>query len=79
MDLSQTKLTKAEWLSIEVSVTDAEKRILQLIIDGYNDPTKCVKNDAQSILSHMKISQSGEMDYYVFTTHFEPYIKTTQI
>jgi hypothetical protein len=76
MDLSQTKLTKAEWLSIEVSVTDAEKRILQLIIDGYNDPTKCVKNDAQSILSHMKISQSGEMDYYVFTTHFEPYIKT---
>ena len=76
MDLSQTKLTKAEWQSIEVSVSDAEKRVLQLIIDGYNDPDKSVKNDAQSILSHMKITQSDEMDAYVFATYFEPHLKT---
>mgnify|MGYP001224319353 CR=1 FL=1 len=76
MDLSQTKLNKAEWLSIEVSVSDAEKRVLQLIIDGYNNPNNSVQNDAQSILSHMKIAQSDEMDAYVFSTYFEPYLKT---
>ena len=38
MDLSKTKLTKAEWLSIEMPVSDNEKEILTLIHDGANLP-----------------------------------------
>ncbi len=74
MDLSQTKLTKAEWLSIEVAVSDSEKRILQMIMEGAAG-NNCASNDAQTILSFMKINKNDEMDYYVFETYFLPIIE----
>jgi len=36
MDLTQKKLSKSEWLNIEVLVTGTEQSILQMIIDGYH-------------------------------------------
>lgn len=70
MDLSQTKLTKMEWESIEVPVSEDEKKILQLIVDGYETPS-IKRNETQSILNHLKIDYSPEMDYYLFKTQFE--------
>ena len=37
MDLKQRKLNRSEWNSIEVSVSNSEIEILNLIIRGYND------------------------------------------
>ena len=73
MDLSQTKLTKKEWDSIEMPISDEEKKVLQLIIDGYHN-TQIRTNHNQSILNHLKIEYSEEMEYYLFKTQFEPEI-----
>lgn len=73
MDLSQTKLTKNEWTSIETPVSDDEKKVLRLIMDGWTQPDIC-RNDTQSILAHLKIDTSPEMDMYLFKTQFEPAI-----
>ena len=35
---SQSKLSKNEWTSIEKSVDNKEKQILELIVRGYSDP-----------------------------------------
>ena len=37
MDLKQRKLSKAEWESVEVPVSTAEKEVLTLICKGYHD------------------------------------------
>ena len=34
MDLSQTKLTRSEWNSIEIPISQKEKEIITLICDG---------------------------------------------
>ena len=37
MDLSQVKLNKTEWDSIEIPLRPEELRVVKLIMDGYND------------------------------------------
>ena len=37
MDLTQRKLTRAEWNSIELPISDEEKRITTLIKEGYQN------------------------------------------
>ena len=37
MDFSQSKLTKTEWESIEIPVSQSEKEILKLITNGFNN------------------------------------------
>jgi len=76
MDLSQTKLTKSEWISVEIPVSDSEKRILQLILEGYGNP-HVRKNAHLSLLGYMKIDPSKEMDYYLYTTYFLQEIAST--
>ena len=51
MDLAQRKLTKAEWEGIEIPVSLDEKKIIQMIKDGftsistsYNDTKSLHKN-----------------------------------
>ena len=73
----QIKLTKTEWESIEVPVSDAEKRILGLIQDGYHDLT-IQTNDHSSMLSFLKMEYSAEMEQYLFVTYFVPYIQKPQ-
>ena len=55
MDLRQTKLTKNEWDALEVPVPNAEKTILQLIYNGYED-LNYVFNYTLSLMSFIKIS-----------------------
>ena len=56
MDLTQIKLSKSEWLNIEVPFPDKEKAILKLIIDGYNDRNAFI-NETRSIHRIMKLEK----------------------
>ena len=69
MDLSQTKLSKSEWQSVEIPVSDQEKRILSLILEGYENPD-IRSNRHQSLIRTMKVDASEEMEYYLYTTYF---------
>lgn len=73
MDLSQTKLSKAEWASVEVPVDDAEKEILTMIMQGYHNPNICI-NTHLSLYDYLKIPASPEMDAHLFTKYFLPEI-----
>ena len=70
MDLNQNKLTRAEWETIEKPVSQNEKKVLELIIKGYND-TEIKLNDTRTFLSFTKIEKSPEIDYFVFKKYFE--------
>jgi len=74
MDLSQVKLSKAEWTSIEVSVSDSEKEILTLIMSGYDNPEIRV-NTTNSLFLHMKIEPNTELEYYLYKEYFDEEIK----
>ena len=74
MDLSQTKLSKAEWLSIEVAVSDAEKKVLELIMAGYNQP-EIRENRTLALFPYMKIEPNPELEYYLYKEYFETPIR----
>jgi hypothetical protein len=74
MDFAQTKLTRMEWESIEVPVSDQEKGILKLIIQGYHN-VSIKENDSQSLLGYMKISSTMEIEQYLYTKYFSPEIE----
>jgi hypothetical protein len=67
--LSQVKLSKAEWQSVEIPVSDQEKRILSLILEGYLNPD-IRGNSHQSLLRTMKVESSEEMEYCLYKTYF---------
>ena len=71
MDLTQTKLSKSEWVSIEVPVSEEEKNILTLINNGY-DNVNIKNNDHSSMMSLMKIDYTKEIESYLYTKYFEP-------
>jgi hypothetical protein len=54
MDLTQTKLTKTEWNNVEIPVSEDEKRVIQLIKQGYED-VNIRSNINQSIFQLIKI------------------------
>jgi hypothetical protein len=71
MDLVQSKLTRSEWNSIEVSVPESERRIIKMIIDGYSDPD-IIQNDNTTLSSFLKIKPDSEsIEYHLFKTYFE--------
>ena len=71
MDLQQVKLSKSEWQSIEVPVSDAEKTILTLITQGYNN-VNIRYNANTSLMSYLKIEHSEVMEDYLFNKFFIP-------
>jgi hypothetical protein len=74
MDLSQTKLTRAEWETIEVPVPEREKKILSLIVAGYRD-LNIKSNDATSLFSFTKIDRTPEIEWFLYTKYFQPTIQ----
>lgn len=70
MDLNQRKLTRDEWNSIEVPVSNDEKRILKLIQDGYKD-VMLKRNTTPSLLQHLKVDDNDAIDRYVFTRYVQ--------
>ena len=70
MDLKQNKLTKTEWESIEKIVGDHEKKILSMIIEGY-DNVNIRYNETKTLNSYIRFDGSTEMDYFLFKKYFE--------
>jgi len=70
MDLRQLKLTKKEWESLEVPVNGAEKNILQLINDGYEN-TNVYYNDNKSLTSFLKIEPHNVIHKYLYEKYFK--------
>jgi len=73
MDLQQLKLNKAEWQSIEVPVSETEKKILMLITGGYNN-VNIRDNTNNSLLSYLKIEYSETMEDYLYNKFFLPLV-----
>jgi hypothetical protein len=72
MDLSQTKLSKEEWDSLEVPVNRDELRILKLIGSGYEN-VNIKFNDTVSLLNFIKLTNSQSDEYHQFL--FNEYLK----
>lgn len=73
MDLTQNKLTRTEWESIETPVSQAEKLILKLIIDGYDD-VMVHSNNNLSMMSFVKIDNTSENEIFLYKKYFEELI-----
>jgi len=69
MDLNQRKLTKAEWESIEITISPEEKKVLQLIIDGYRQVNLRV-NHHLSLFGFLKIEYTESMEDYLYNKYF---------
>jgi len=76
MDLKQSKLTRGEWDSIEIPVSDQEKEILSLIIEGF-DNLDITKNKTMSLFSFTKIEKTIENETFLYNTYFDPMVKKT--
>jgi hypothetical protein len=74
MDLTQSKLSRTEWNSIEVPVSQSEKEILKLIDDGFNN-VNIKYNSNQSLLSIIKIDKNEEIEAFLYTKYFEEKFK----
>jgi hypothetical protein len=73
MDLSQRKLSKAEWESIEVPVSSNELEILKLITQGYHS-VNIKENKNHSLFTYLKIEFSEKMEEFLFVKYCEPRI-----
>jgi hypothetical protein len=76
MDLKQSKLTRTEWDSIEVPVSDSEKEILNLIMEGF-DNINITKNKTTSLFSFIKIENTPENERFLYDKYFTPIIART--
>lgn len=69
MDLTQRKLNKAEWDSIEVPVSEGELEILNMINDGFDSVNNRV-NKNMSIFSYLKIEYSQQIEEFLYAKYF---------
>ena len=74
MDLKQVKLSKSEWDSIEIPVSDKEKEVLSLITKGYSDVNIKI-NRTDSLFTYLKIEFIGEIEEFLFCKYFGDKIK----
>jgi len=54
MDLNQRKLTKFEWESVEIPVSQEVKDVLNILLDGYYD-VNIKHNNCISLITFLKI------------------------
>ena len=71
MDLNQRKLTKNEWETIESPVSEQEKEVLNLIIQGYHN-VNMKYNRYLSLFQYLKIEYSETMEDYLYNKYFSP-------
>ena len=75
MDLTQSKLTKKEWETIESPISGDERKILKMIISGYDD-VNIHSNNNLSMFSFVKIDITPETEIYLYQKYFSETIKT---
>jgi hypothetical protein len=75
MDLSQVKLNKTEWDSIEIPLRPEELRVVKLIMDGYND-LWIRTNHNTSIASYLRLPSTIDgLDDHLFKEYFEKTVR----
>lgn len=74
--LVQVKLTGEEWNGVEIMEPEEEMRILKLIIDGFHD-VNITFNTHLSLISRLKITQTPEMEDYIFDEYFKKRVERT--
>jgi hypothetical protein len=76
MDLTQNKLTKAEWNSIEILVSPEELFILDIITKGFHDG-EINDNTTLSLLNFLKISPTDQIHKYIYKKYLLPKLEPT--
>ena len=76
MDLTQRKLNKSEWNSIEIPVSDEELSILNLIKNGYHNVNIKI-NKGNSIFTFLKINYNENSFSKIEEYLFNKYLKST--
>jgi hypothetical protein len=74
MDLIQRKLTKVEWDTTEIPVSATEKKVLELIDQGFENVNIKI-NHFNSLFSFLKIEYSKEMEDYLYNKYFHEKIQ----
>jgi len=72
--LYQTKLSRAEWKSIEEPISTQEKIIVSLIKSGFQD-VNIKLNGILTMTTFCKMEQSPEMDLYLYQRFLKPEIQ----
>lgn len=75
MDLFQTKLTKAEWDNIDLTVSSDEKQILKLIMLGFENTDICI-NKTQTLITFLKMQPTENINAHLCHMYFVPYLNT---
>ena len=73
MNLAQRKLNKSEWNSVEISVSEEEKKVLNLIKDGYHN-LNLSYNDNNSLADYLKIENTIGNEVYIYEIYFKKII-----
>ena len=73
MDLTQTKLTKQEWQTTEIPVSEQEKHVLSLIMQGFDNPDIRI-NLNQSLFTFMKVGceERDALENPLYEQFFQP-------
>jgi hypothetical protein len=74
MNLTQTKLTKTEWDSIEIPVSSDETEILKMIVNGSSN-VNIRYNNNESLFTFLKIEYSKQMEDYIFNKYLSNRVK----
>jgi hypothetical protein len=74
MDLKQRKLSKSEWESIEIPVSQSENEILKLIIAGFHNVHIKI-NKTNSIFTFLKIEYNSQIEDFLYVKYFADNIK----
>ncbi len=74
MDLTQRKLTKEEWESLEVPLPNQEVKILKMIYNSFENVNSKF-NDTYSLNKYMKVTDNFDLyDLYFYNTYFKKHI-----
>ena len=76
MNLSQRKLNKSEWNSVEIPVSYNEKNIINMIINGFHNPNLSY-NPTKTIRNHLKIENDEMIEIYIYNSYL--YKKIVQL
>ena len=72
VDLTQRKLTKAEWTNIEVRIPENELDILKMLIAAYHDINYSLNKTHSLIIT--KTEYSDKMEEFLFIKYFQEFV-----
>ena len=76
MDLTQRRLNRDEWEAIETPVSDEERRIGKLLLEGAHNPS-VRRNRAVSLCTFLQITPSDGASAYFWEQYLLPELSTT--